>query len=156
MRFAPLALCLALLIPLSATADTREERLAVATSYVEATLADMDMAAMIDTMWMPVVQQVEASGATVSQSQRDALKALYMREFEEPMFIIMRAQPEVLADIMTLAELTAMRDFYATPEGRSAMMKLPQLVAAQQPQIMALVTENLPKIMPELQSILTP
>lgn len=147
-------LVLALALPLSVQAETREERLAVATDYIEATLADMDMAAIIATMWGPVVQQVEASGATVTQAQRDALQALYMREFEEPMFGIMRAQPDVLADIMTLDELTALRDFYATDEGRSAMMKLPQLMAAQQPLVMSLVTDNLPNILPELQSIL--
>ena len=67
---------------------------------------------------------------------------------------LMREQAGLMADMMTLAEITALRDFYATPEGRSVMAKLPQLVAAQQPGVMALVNDTMPGLMPEVLAII--
>jgi len=58
-----------------------------------------------------------------------------------------------MADMMTLAEITALRDFYATPEGRSVMAKLPQLSAAQQPGIIALIDGNMEQLMPKVLAI---
>jgi hypothetical protein len=55
---------------------------------------------------------------------------------------------------MTLAEITALRDFYATPEGKSVMAKLPQLTAAQQPGVMALVNDNMTALMPQVLAII--
>jgi hypothetical protein len=59
-----------------------------------------------------------------------------------------------MADIMTLAEITALRDFYATPEGKSVMAKLPQLTAAQQPGVMQLVNDNMSALMPQVLAII--
>jgi uncharacterized protein len=70
------------------------------------------------------------------------------------MFALMRDQSEIMADIMTLAEITALRDFYATPEGKSVMAKLPQLTAAQQPGIIDLVNGRMETLMPEVLAII--
>ncbi len=59
-----------------------------------------------------------------------------------------------MADLMTLAEITALRDFYATPEGRSVMAKLPQLTAAQQPGMMRLINDNMSGLMPQVLAII--
>ena len=63
-------------------------------------------------------------------------------------------QAPIMADLMTLAEITALRDFYQTPEGRAVMLKLPRLVEAQQPQVMALISGNLMPIMDQIQEIM--
>lgn len=150
----PLILAALLSLPLPALAETREERIAVADDYVTMALAGFDMAAVIDTMWLPIVQQAEAAGQTVSADQQAALKALYSEAFTEPMTALMKDQSTIMADIMTLAEITALRDFYATPEGRSVMAKLPQLTAAQQPGVAKLVTEKMDGLMPQVLAIL--
>ncbi|MCX7289133.1 MAG: DUF2059 domain-containing protein [Rhodobacterales bacterium] len=70
------------------------------------------------------------------------------------MTALMRDQSELMADMMTLGEITALRDFYATPEGRSAMAKLPQLTAAQQPGVAKLIEEKMGPLMPQVLAII--
>ncbi len=135
-------------------ADSRVERLEVARDYVETTLEDIDMREIIKSMWKPVVQQVEADGKTLSPEQLDKINALYQDTFTEPMYKIMRQQIEVIADVFTLEEVTAMRDFYKTEYGRAAMLKLPILIEKQQPMIQSLVQEQVPGILPKLLAIL--
>jgi hypothetical protein len=149
-----LALTLALMLPLPALAETREERVTVAEDYVELALAGFDMAAVIETMYQPILQQVAAGGQTLTDQQLQAIRQLYLDTFTDPMLALMRDQSEIMADIMTLAEITALRDFYATPEGKSVMAKLPQLTAAQQPGVMRLVNDNMPGLMPQVLAII--
>jgi len=148
------ALCLVTALPLHAQEDTREARLAVAEAYVEATLEDMDMAAVVRTMYLPLVDQFRAQGMPITDAQVAELDALYQAQMAGPMAEIMRQQPETMANIMTLEEITALRDFYATPVGRSVMMRLPEILSAQQPQIMAMVEGRMPVIIPQVQQIL--
>lgn len=153
MRAIALAVSLALL-PLIAVAESRENRLLVAEEYVALALEDFDMAAIMATMWGPIVQQTEATGVIVTEAQKAQLQALYMETFEGPMTALMLDQSAIMADIMTLAEITALRDFYKTPEGRSVMVKLPQLIQAQQPGVIKLVEGNLPALMPKVIAVL--
>jgi hypothetical protein len=138
----------------AALAETREERVAVAEEYVELALAGFDMAAVIETMYQPILQQVAAGGQVLDDGQLQAIRQLYLDTFTEPMLTLMRDQSEIMADIMTLGEITALRDFYATPEGKSVMAKLPQLTAAQQPGVMALVNDNMTELMPRVLAII--
>lgn len=147
------ALLVALAFTPAALAETREERLAVATEYNDAALADMDMDAMITTMWEPLVTQV-APQAT--DEQKDQIHALYVETFQPRMTEMMKQQPDIMADIYSLEELEALRDFYATPVGKSVIMKLPQVMQAIQPQLMAMVQETIPTIIPQVQQILEP
>ncbi len=128
--------------------------MAIAEEYIELALADFDMAAIIETMYQPVLQQVAAGGQTLSEDQVGQIRQLYLDTFTEPMTKLMRDQTEIMADIMTLGEITALRDFYATPEGRSVMGKLPQLTAAQQPGVMQLVNDSMPGLMPQVLAII--
>ncbi|MEL7025728.1 MAG: hypothetical protein AAGO57_00670 [Pseudomonadota bacterium] len=146
-------LMLGISVALSQDAD-RDARLAVAKEYVEATLQDLDMSRMIEQMYVPLVDQVRASGRTVTDEQLAKLKALYEAEMMGPMEEIMLAQDEIMADLMTMEEITAIRDFYFTPEGRSVMGKLPDLLAVQQPMILELVGQKIPQMMPEIREIL--
>jgi hypothetical protein len=143
-----------LTLPLPALAETREERVAAAKEYVELALAGFDMSAVIETMYQPILQQVAAGGQTLTEEQVQKIRQLYLDAFTEPMLGLMREQSEIMADIMTLGEITALRDFYATPEGKSVMAKLPRLTAAQQPGVMALVNENMEGLMPQVLAII--
>lgn len=150
----PLALAALLLLPLPALSETREERVAVAAEYVDFALQGFDMAAVIETMYQPILQQVAAGGQTLSDDQVAQIRTLYLDTFTQPMTDLMRDQAEIMADLMTLAEITALRDFYATPEGRSVMAKLPQLSAAQQPGLVALVNDTSAGLMPQVLAII--
>ena len=150
----PLLLAALLALPLPALAETREERVAVASEYVELALQGFDMPAMIETMYQPILQQVAAGGQTLSEEQLAKIRQLYLDTFTEPLTGLMRDQAGIMADMMTLAEITALRDFYATPEGKSVMAKLPQLTAAQQPGIVALINDNMQALMPQVLAII--
>ena len=149
-----LLLAAALALPLPALAETREERVAAAAEYVELALQGFDMPAMIETMYQPILQQVAAGGQTLTEDQVAQIRQLYLDTFTDPLNKLMRDQAGIMADMMTLAEITALRDFYATPEGKSVMAKLPQLTAAQQPGIMALINGNMESLMPQVLGII--
>jgi hypothetical protein len=150
----PLILLLALALPLPALAETREERVAVAAEYVDLALQSFDMAAIIDSLSQPIFQQVAAAGQSLTEDQATLIRKLYADTFTEPMTALMRDQSQIMADMMTLAEITALRDFYSTPEGRSAMAKLPQLTAAQQPGVAKLIEEKMGPLMPQVLAII--
>lgn len=146
--------CVAILmLPLPAFAETREERVAAAAEYVELALEGFDMALMIETMYQPILDQVAAGGQILSPDQVARIRQLYLETFTDPLNALMRDQAGIMADMMTLAEITALRDFYATPEGKSVMAKLPQLTAAQQPGIMALINDKMADLMPQVLEI---
>ena len=148
-----LAVAALLALPLPALAETREERVAVASEYVDLALQGFDMPAMIETMYQPILQQVAAGGAVLTEEQVEKIRQLYLDTFTEPLTQLMQDQAGIMADMMTLAEITALRDFYATPEGRSVMAKLPQLTAAQQPGMMALINDKMTGLMPQVLAI---
>lgn len=148
-----LALVALLALPLPALAETREERVAAAQQYVDLALQGFDMTAVIENMYQPILQQVAAGGATLTEDQVAKIRQLYLDTFTEPMTALMRDQAQIMADMMTLAEITALRDFYATPEGRSVLAKLPQLTAAQQPGVMALINDKMTGLMPQVLAI---
>lgn len=149
-----LILAVLMALPLPALGETREDRVAAAEEYVELALQGFDMSAIIETMYQPVLQQVAAGGQTLSDAQVAQIRTLYLDTFTDPMTKLMRDQSQIMADLMTLGEITALRDFYATPEGRSVMAKLPQLTAAQQPGVMKLVNDNISGLMPQVLAII--
>lgn len=151
MKFVLLAALLSLALP--AHAETREERVAAAEDYVALALQGFDMSKMIETMYQPVLQQVAASGQKLSEAQVAQIRQLYLDTFTEPMTKLMRDQAGIMADMMTLAEIKALHDFYATTEGKSVMAKLPQLTAAQQPGIIQLINQNMEVLMPQVLEI---
>ena len=149
-----LLLALALALPLPAFAETREERVAVAAEYVELALQSFDMNAIIKSLSQPILQQVAAAGQRLTDDQMAQIDTLYADTFTQPITALMREQSELMADIMTLEEITALRDFYSTPEGRSAMAKLPQLTAAQQPGLAKLIEDKMGPLMPQVLAII--
>lgn len=150
----PLFLALALCLPLPTLAETREERVVVAAEYVDLALQGFDMNAIIASLSQPILSQVAAGGQPLTDAQVAQIRQLYADTFTEPMTALMRDQSGLMADMMTLGEITALRDFYATPEGRSAMAKLPQLTAAQQPGVAKLIEEKMGPLMPQVLAII--
>lgn len=155
MRFLIWAI-LASVLTFPAHADTdREARLAVAHDYVVATMKTMDMQAFIRQLWQPMVEQMAATRQPLSPEQIAQIEALFSSELTEPMTEVMLKQDAIMADLMTLEELTALRDFFLSEHGRSAMEKMPQLTRIQQPMISALLQEKMPVMMPKIEAITT-
>ncbi len=148
-----LILALALALPLPALAETRDERVAAAQVYIDMALADFDMEAMIGMLYQPILDQVTVGGAVLTDDQLGKIKALYLDAFSEPLPAMMRDQAGIMADMFTLAEITALTDFYATPEGKSVMAKLPQLTAAQAPALNNFIGAKMQELMPQVLAI---
>lgn len=155
MRIYPVLLVIFLAITaLPSFAETRQERLKVASEYLEATLADVDMQALIEQMWKPVVQNIEKSGKKLSDEKISSIRTLYSGTFTEPMFELMRGQKEIMADTFSLTEIIALKEFYISPVGRSVMKKLPQLIGSQQPAIMKMVQAKIPAVIEKIEIII--
>jgi hypothetical protein len=147
-----LALCLAL--PAHAQSD-RDARLAVAEEYVSATMEGMDMQEFIRQIWQPMVQQMAQNRQQLTPEQISRIETLFSEELTEPLTEVMQAQDEILADLLTLEELEALRDFYNSEHGRSVMEKMPQLAQIQQPMISRMLQAKMPVMMPKIREITT-
>lgn len=134
--------------------DTRETRLARAQDYVAQSMMDLDLEAVVRSMYRPVLDQVAASGQQLSQDQIDRIDALYMATMLEPLRAIMMQQDQVMADLFTLEEIEALLAFYTSPVGRSVMTKMPRLMEVQQPAILNMVQSTMPTLIPQLQAII--
>lgn len=134
--------------------DTRETRLARAQDYVAQSMMDLDLEAVVRSMYRPVLDQVAASGRQLSQDQIDRIDALYMATMLEPLRAIMMQQDQVMADLFTLEEIEALLAFYTSPVGRSVMTKMPRLMEVQQPAILNMVQSTMPTLIPQLQAII--
>ncbi len=154
-HFIPALILSAMLVTPVQAEETYEQRLAVATGYIEATLEDIDMAAMVRTMWQPMVADIAAKGIPLDDDQIARIDQLYQDEMTGPMYDIMREQAAVMAELFTFEEIKAIRDFYATDLGRAAMRKLPQVTERQTPMVLKMVQEKMPEIIPKVQEILS-
>ena len=155
MRFvtgAVLALCLAL--PAHAESD-RAARLAVAQDYVAASMADMDMQDFIRQLWQPMVTQMAATRQPLRPGQIADIEQLFSDELTGPLTEVMHRQDAILADLLSLEELTALRDFYTSEHGGAVMRKMPRLAQAQQPMISAVLQDAMPRMMPKIEAITT-
>ncbi|WP_297773445.1 DUF2059 domain-containing protein [uncultured Roseovarius sp.] len=146
------ALCLA--FPAHAESD-REARLAVARDYVEATMSDTDVQEFIRQLWQPMVQQMAATRQPLEPEQIAEIESLFSTQLTQPITDVMLRQDAIMADIMTLEELTALRDFYTSEHGGAVMRKMPQLAQLQQPMISAVLQKAMPEMMPKIEEITT-
>jgi hypothetical protein len=133
-----LATAAALLLTPMAHADeaTDAERLAVAQNYIDMTLEDMSAESMARAAAGPVVRQIRLTDPTVTEEQIRQIELLVGAEMAAINREIVATTAPDLAAIMTLEELTALRDFYASDVGRSVMLKMPQYLRAYQPRVM--------------------
>ncbi|GAW35625.1 hypothetical protein RA2_02689 [Roseovarius sp. A-2] len=147
-----LALCLAL--PAHAQSD-RDARLAVAKEYVAATMEGMDMQDFIRQIWQPMVDQMAQNRQHLTPDQIARIETLFSEELTEPLTEVMHDQDEILADLLTLQELEALRDFYNSEHGHAVMEKMPRLAQIQQPMISRVLQAKMPVMMPKIREITT-
>ncbi|WP_338529531.1 DUF2059 domain-containing protein [Nitratireductor thuwali] len=135
-------------------AESREERLAAAQEYILVSLEEMDVPALVRVMWKPIADQSESRGTPLDDEQIAALDSLYQQTFADALENLLRSQDETMADLFTLKEIEALAAFYATPEGRAVMRKMPELAQAQQTEIQSLIAGGMALIQPRVKAIL--
>ncbi|MBB5516117.1 hypothetical protein FHS89_002143 [Rubricella aquisinus] len=116
--------------------DTQAARLAMAQEYIDMTLGEMSGESMAEAAAGPVVRQIRLTDPTVTEDQIRRIELLVGAEMAAINQEIVATTAPDLAAIMTLDELTALRDFYASDLGRSVMLKMPQYLRAYQPRVM--------------------
>ncbi|UUP17173.1 hypothetical protein NTH_01632 [Nitratireductor thuwali] len=90
----------------------------------------------------------------MDDEQIAALDSLYQQTFADALENLLRSQDETMADLFTLKEIEALAAFYATPEGRAVMRKMPELAQAQQTEIQSLIAGGMALIQPRVKAIL--
>jgi hypothetical protein len=116
--------------------DTEAARIAMAQEYIDMTLEEMTAESMAEAAAGPVVRQIRLTDPTVTEEQIRRIELLVGAEMAAINQEIVATTAPDLAAIMTLEELTALRDFYASDIGRSVMLKMPQYLRAYQPRVM--------------------
>jgi hypothetical protein len=152
--FTGILLALWLALPAHADSD-REARIAVAQEYVQATMKATDIQDFIRQLWEPMIQQMANNRQPMSPEQIEEIGQLFSSELTEPLTNVMLQQDEIMADILTLEELTALRDFYMSEHGGAVMRKMPQLAQIQQPMISTVLQKAMPEMMPKIEAITT-
>ncbi len=140
--------------PTFAQDETYDARRAIAKEYVDASMADLDMYSFIQQLWIPVIQQMKNSGVQLNAEQISQIETLYLDTLTEPMLNVMHKQEELMAELMKIEELTALRDFYNSEYGRAVMEKMPQVSQRQQPMIAEMMRALTPQMLPKLQAII--
>jgi hypothetical protein len=133
-----------------AHAETREDRVAAARLHVVLAVDDMVLDDVIRQIAASIVAEIAARGARTTPEQVAEFEALLQANLRAPLLDILLSQDEIMADVLTLEEIEALIDFYGSPAGRSVMRKLPEVMARQQPQIMAMVQGTMPSLTPEI------
>ena len=152
--FKPAYLVLLFSAPFPALAETREERLALAKEYVE--LAVPILFSNIDPgpMHEGFVRQAKREGKIISPEEEEQMLQFYRDTYIGIMTELMLAQTPMMAEEMAMAELTALRDFYASPEGSSAAAKLSFISSKHTEQFVSRLSNIWDEMEPKLKKII--
>lgn len=129
---------LALMVAVAAPrADSLEERKALAQEIFDEVVFDQMSNQVVDAMLpffrMSLDQQLAAKGLTLSEEEKAKIGAIVAEESKALITRLMPQTVEIYAQVLSEAELSALLAFYRTPEGASAMQKIPQLAQAMIP-----------------------
>jgi hypothetical protein len=116
--------------------DDLAERQAVAKEYLGLSLETMDFDAMAAQLSASLLQPVAQRQPALYLSKEKVLKGIVEQGLVESMRNAMLGVDAEMAKAFTLQELTALRDFYASPVGMSVMTKMPAFMAEAMPRIM--------------------
>ncbi len=118
--------------------DDINQRVALAERIVERTWPDTRRA--IDVMGDQIA-------ATLPVEQRDLFRGLLSNHFDYESY--KQLNVEMTARHFTVPELTALDNFYASPEGQSVMRKMPQMMSVVMPFAQKMIIEAIRRTPPE-------
>ncbi|MGB0498545.1 MAG: DUF2059 domain-containing protein [Rubricella sp.] len=114
----------------------RAERIAVAQDYIALSMEEMTPEAMAEASAGPVIEQLRLTNPSMTDAQEARIRTIFGEELAEISRAAMQEMAAPMADIFTLEELVALRDFYADETGRAVMRKMPDFFAAMQPMVL--------------------
>ena len=105
-----------------------EAELALAREILELTNALATMNASMDSLTPALIADLQSRGVSERNARR--LAELYLQEFADEYDSVMELTAIAYAEAFDQAELTDIRDFYATPSGIAFARAAPELTAA--------------------------
>jgi len=132
--------------------DDLAERRAVAREYLDLAIETMDFDAIAAQVSASVLQPVAQRQPGLYASKKARLTEIVEQGFAESMRTAMLDFDGDMAKAFTLSELTALRDFYASPMGMSVMTKMPAFMAEAMPRIMQASTQDLGSMQEKLRA----
>ncbi|WP_417809259.1 DUF2059 domain-containing protein [Thioclava sp.] len=136
--------------------STYEQRVVAAEPYAALSTQEINIPKMVSTMWLPFADLAAKKGHPLDDAQKAKLDALYQKTFDGPMRDLMGNQNHMIAKLFTMQEIQSMTAFYSSPVGRSILTKMPQVMAAIQPEISAMVKKTMPTLIPKIKAIIDP
>ena len=130
----------------------RDEREAVAAEYREAFLAAADLDAMVVPMAQPLLNEIARVQPDVWEEKGDAITEIvtaYMRRNVEQSMEGMDAK---MAEVFSMEELVALRDFYASDVGQAVMSKMPAFMAEVMPKVMEDAMGDIKSLLDQLEA----
>ena len=132
--------------------DDLAARQAVAKEYLDLSNQTMDFDALAAQVAPSVLQPISQRQPALYSSKRVRLTEIVEESFAESMREAMLGLDTDMAKAFTLAELTALRDFYASPVGMSVMTKMPAFMAESMPRIMQASAQDLGSMLEQLRA----
>ena len=116
--------------------DDLAERKAVAAEYLGMSLDATTVEAMSAQGAGMLLAEIERRQPQLYAQKAERLNDLVTASMAQNMRDAMIGLDDDMAQVISLEELTALRDFYASSEGRSVMGKMPAFMAEVMPRIM--------------------
>lgn len=105
--------------------DAFEKRRAVAADYVKLYLEHADLPGVSFRVMQPMLQQIAKTQPDLWKEKKAQLTGIAVSSFAKALHDALAGLDVEMAKTFTLKELTALRDFYSSPAGRSVMTKMP-------------------------------
>ena len=136
----------------AAAQDDLAERQAVAKEYLALSIETMDFDALTTQMSGIALGPIAQHQPELYARKKARLTEIVEQGMADSLRQAMIGIDRDMAENFTLAELTALRDFYASPEGRSVMTKMPAYMAEVMPRILQISMRNTGPMIERLQA----
>ena len=117
--------------------DDFEARKALAREYVDIFVATTDLRDMALSSAAPLFDRIARDQPDLWQAKQDVITEIYVSHVAERLATAMISLDAPMAQVFTLEELRALRDFYASPEGRAVLAKMPAFMKQVMPWVLA-------------------
>lgn len=120
-----------------------DARLGLAREYIGYSLETMDVDAMVGQMSEPILQGIQSRQPSLWAAKGVALTEIVKGAMGTSLRAALLGTDDAMAANFTLEELTALRDFYASPAGRSVMGKMGGFMGEVMPRVIEQTSRDL-------------
>ncbi|PZQ51565.1 MAG: hypothetical protein DI556_05260 [Rhodovulum sulfidophilum] len=130
--------------------DATEAKLRLAREYIGYSMEALGSDAIVAQMSEPILRQIQSRQPALWAAKSTVLTPIVQDAMGASLREAMLGTDVAMADSFTLAELTALRDFYASPNGRSVMGKMPGFMGQVMPGVMERTSRDLAPMLERL------